>query len=134
MINMMAKDFEQVFMLDRRINSKQEQLEQLNDSLLKITANVSGDVVKGGKSVDFTDTVNKIVDLRADITADIDKLIDLKNKIRLVINKLEPLESAVMELRYINLLKWKQIYPKIGYCGRHIRRLHAEALIKIKMS
>lgn len=79
---MNAKEYlKQAFYLDKRINSKLEQVESLNALATKATSTLS-DMPKSpnrGPSK-LEDTIVKIIDLQGEINRDIDKLLDLKKK------------------------------------------------------
>lgn len=80
---MNAKEYlKQAFYLDKRINSKLEQVESLNALATKATSTLS-DMPKSpnrGPSK-LEDTIVKIIDLQEEINRDIDNLVDLKKEI-----------------------------------------------------
>ena len=79
---MNAKEYlKQAFYLDKRINSKLEQVESLNALATKATSTLS-DMPKSPNrgSSKLEDTIVKIIDLQEEINRDIDKLVDLKKR------------------------------------------------------
>ena len=77
---MTAKEYlSQAYWLDRRINSKLEQLSSLNDIATRSTSVMSDDVVSRTRNVHaMEDVIAKIVDMKAEVNAEIDRLVDLK--------------------------------------------------------
>ena len=80
---MTAKEYlSQAYWLDRRINSKLEQLSSLNDIATRSTSVMSDDVVSRTRNVHaMEDVIAKIVDMKAEVNAEIDRLVDLKRDI-----------------------------------------------------
>ena len=81
---------QQAFYLDKRINSKLEQVESLNALATKTNSTLS-DMPKNpnGETSRLEDTVVKIIDLQEEINKDIDKLVDLKSEITEKISKVK---------------------------------------------
>lgn len=109
---MTAKEFlSQSFLLNQQIDSKLEQVRQLNDLAQKCTAAVSGmqrNPNRGNSQLE--NTVCKIVDLKNEINSDIDRLVQLKIEIASAIQALDnPDERIVLEKRYLSFLTWKEI-------------------------
>ena len=75
-------------------------------------------------------TVDKIVDLQAEVNKEIAVLVDLIAEIHTKIEQLEnPTERAVLTERYINVKSWEEIAEIIGYSDRNTRYLHGKALL-----
>ena len=73
----------QAYWLDRRIDSKLEQLSALKDMATKTTSAMTDDVVSHTRNVhSMQDVIAKIIDMQAEINADIDRLVDLKSEIK----------------------------------------------------
>ena len=67
-------------------------------------------------------TVDKIVDLQAEVNKEIAVLVDLIAEIHTKIEQLEnPTERAVLTERYINVKSWEEIAESIGYSDRNTR-------------
>ena len=76
---MSAKEYlEEIRQLDKIINAKIEQLEDLRH--MKITATITDDIRTGEVKDRVGDTVAKIVELEWEINDDIDRLIDMKTE------------------------------------------------------
>lgn len=134
---MNAKEYlKQAFYLDKRINSKLEQVESLNALATKATFTLS-DMPKSPNrgTSKLEDTIVKIIDLQEEINRDIDKLVDLKKEIVRTIKKIEDKElQVVLEKRYLCFESWEKIAVEMNYSIQHIFRLHIKALKNIVIS
>ncbi|MDU6713247.1 MAG: hypothetical protein E6466_14055 [Staphylococcus aureus] len=101
---MNAKEYlKQAFYLDKRINSKLEQVESLNVLATKATSTLS-DMPKSPNrgSSKLEDTIVKIVDLQEGINRDIDKLVDLKAEMVGTIKQIQDKElQVILGKRYL---------------------------------
>ena len=123
----------QAYWLDRRIDSKLEQLSALKDMATKTTSAMTDDVVSHTRNVhSMQDVIAKIIDMQAEINADIDRLVDLKSEIMHVIKAVRnPEHQTLLELRYLCFKSWEYVAEQMGYNVRHIYRLHDEAVEQI---
>ena len=131
---MTAKEYlNQAYWLDRRIDSKLEQLSSLRDLATKTTGAMSDDVVSHTRNVhSMQDVIAKIVDMQAEINADIDRLVDLKSEIMHTIKAVKnPEHQTLLELRYLCFKSWEDVAEDMGYNVRHIYRLHDEAVDQV---
>ena len=131
---MTAKEYlNQAYWLDRRIDSKLEQLSVLKDMATKTTSVMSDDVVSHTRNVhSMQDVIAKIIDMQAEINADIDQLVDLKREIMQVVKAVQnPEHQTLLELRYLCFKSWEDVAQELGYNVRHIYRLHDEAVDQI---
>ena len=131
---MTAKEYlNQAYWLDRRIDSKLEQLSALKDMATRTTSVMSGEVVSHTRNVSsMQDVIVKIIAMENEVNADIDNLVDLKAEIMRVIKAVEsPEQQTLLELRYLCFKPWKVIADKMGYNVRHVYRLHDEAVKNI---
>lgn len=124
---MNAREYlKQAFYLDKRINSKLEQVESLNALATKATTTLSDmpkDPNKGTSRLG--DTIAKIIDLQEEINKDIDKLVDLKAEIVGIIRRIDNKElQVILEKRYLCFESWEKIAVEMTYDIRHIHRLH----------
>ncbi|MDU5253345.1 hypothetical protein [Anaerococcus vaginalis] len=124
---MNAKEYlKQAFYLDKRINSKLEQVESLNALATKATSTLS-DMPKSPNrgSSKLEDTIVKIIDLQEEINRDIDKLVDLKAEMVGTIKQIQNKElQVILEKRYLCYETWEKIAVDMNYDIRHIHRLH----------
>lgn len=134
---MNAKEYlKQAFYLDKRINSKLEQVESLNALATKATSTLS-DMPKSPNrgSSKLEDTIVKIVDLQEGINRDIDKLVDLKAEMVGTIKQIQDKElQVILEKRYLCFETWEKIAVDMNYSIQHIFRLHSKALKNIVIS
>ena len=84
---MTAKEYlNQAYWLDKRIDSKLEQLSALKDMATRTTSVMSGEVVSHTRNVSsMQDVIVKIITMENEVNADIDRLVDLKAEIMRVI-------------------------------------------------
>lgn len=128
---MNAKEYlKQAFYLDKRINSKLEQVESLNALATKATSTLSDMPKSPNRNTSrLEDTIVKIVDLQEEINRDIDKLVDLKSEMVSIIKKIEDKElQVILEKRYLCFETWEKIAVDMSYDIRHIHRLHNRGL------
>ena len=72
---------------------------------------------------------SKIVDLQNEINADIDRLVDIKREVREMIESVPSVEGrTILEMRYINYKKWKEIAVSMHYVLRNVRYIHDKAI------
>lgn len=131
---MNAKEYlGQAFYLDKRINSKLEQVESLNTLATKATATLSDMPKSPNRGTSrLEDTIVKIIDLQEEINRDIDRLIDLKADIVSIIKKVDDKElQTILEKRYLCFLSWERIAVDMHYNIRTIYRLHNKGLEKV---
>lgn len=125
----------QAYWLDRRIDSKLEQLSELRNMAVKTTSIMTEDVVSHTRNVhSMQDVIAKIVDMQTEINTDIDRLVDLKSEIMHVIKAVKnPEHQTLLELRYLCFKSWEYVAEQMGYNVRHIYRLHDEAVEQISI-
>lgn len=131
---MNAKEYlGQAFYLDKRINSKLEQVESLNALATKATATLSDMPKSPNRGTSrLEDTIVKIIDLQEEINRDIDRLVDLKADIVSTIKKVDDKElQTILEKRYLCFLSWERIAVDMHYNIRTIYRLHNKGLEKV---
>ena len=115
------------------IDSKERQLSQLKRYCTTIKSfDYSKEKTNGRKKQDFSDTVDKIIDLENEINKDIDDLIDKKTKMNEFIKSvLAGNEYAVIQMRYFEELNWLEIAIKLNYTEINIYKIHGKALFKL---
>lgn len=119
--------------ISKIIDSKNRQLAQLKRYCTTIKSfDYSKEKINGGKKQDFSDTVDKIIDLENEINKDIDDLIDKKIKMNDFIKSvLSGNEYAVIQMRYFEELNWLEIAIKLNYTEINIYKIHGKALYKL---
>lgn len=133
---MTAKEYlSQAYRLDLRINSKIEQIANLNDLATKATSVATGmpHSPNKGKS-NMADTIARIIDLQEEINNDIDKLVELKAEIISVIKKVDNSEyQTLLEKRFLCYMTWESIAVDMGFSIQHLYRLRDKAYERIRI-
>lgn len=128
---MTAKEYlSQAYRLDKRIDSKIEQLKSLNLLATKCTSTLS-DMPKSQRISNsrLEDTVVKIVDLQEEINRDIDSLVDLKRDIVRTIKSVHnPEYQIILELRYLCFKNWEEIAVQMNCSIDNVFKIRKNAL------
>ena len=116
--------------LDTLVHTKLSEIDRLRELAECLSSPRMGDKVSSNKGNTSMQTVDKIVDLQAEVNKEIAVLVDLIAEIHTKIEQLEnPTERAVLTERYINVKSWEEIAEIIGYSDRNTRYLHGRALL-----
>ena len=128
---MTAKEYlSQAYRLDKRIDSKIEQIKSLNLLATKCTTTLS-DMPKSQSAGNsrLEDTVVKIVDLQEEINRDIDSLVDLKRDIVKTIKSVQnPEYQIILELRYLCFKTWEEIAVQMNFSIDNVFKIRKNAL------
>lgn len=128
---MTAKEYlSQAYRLDKRIDSKIEQLKSLNLLATKCTSTLS-DMPKSQSISNsrLEDTVVKIVDLQEEINMDIDSFVDLKRDIVKTIKSVQnPEYQIILELRYLCFKTWEEIAVQMNCSIDNVFKIRKNAL------
>ena len=126
-------ELKELRVISKIIDSKERQLSQLKRYYTTIKGfDYSRKKFNGGQKQDFTDTVNKIIDLENEINRDIDELIDKKNKMKEFIKStLSGNEYIVIQMRYFDEYDWIEIAIQLNYTIDNIYKIHGKALFKL---
>ncbi len=133
---MTAKEYlDQAYWLDRRINSKLQQLSSLKELATKSTSVLRYDMIKHSRNENaMADAVVRIVDMQAEINTEIDRLVDLKAEIQQVVNEVEDPElQTLLELRYLCFKRWPDIAEEMHCSESNVYKVHARALRAVKV-
>lgn len=116
--------------LDNLIQSKLDTISDMRAMATNVS--IATDEIKTSKTnakVDFTSTVDKIIDYSMEVDKEIDKLVDLKSKLMREIDLLDDnLYKTILIKRYINGETLCKIAEDLNYSTRHMNRLHGRAL------
>lgn len=117
-----------------RIDSKFEQVERLREMAARRTA-AYGHGARGGSGANsdrMADVAVRLMDAERELDAEIDALVDARREIETVIARVpDERRRTVLELRYLEGLKWDAIAGKMNYCLDNVMRLHREALAEV---
>lgn len=132
---MTAKEYlSQAYRIDRRIDSKIEQVQSLRELATKATATLSDMPRNPSPNVSrMADFIAKAMDLETEINTDLCRLIDLKREITTVVKCVAATElQTLLELRYLCFQTWEDIAEALHYDVRHVYRLHGAALSEVE--
>ena len=120
---------EEVERLRHYINYKKKQLKRLVDERTYLSAiNYDKEKIVTSKNTDPNVLSDKIMDLELEIEKEIVKSLFLIGEIEDMINVLPPLQSMVIQLRYVEGKPWKKIINEIGYSPSRTFGLHKKAI------
>ncbi len=125
----------QAYWAERDIRLKEEEIAMMETTLYSITTNYSLDNSSASGSVGNQKEILscKLIDYKTELEKEIDKLIELKEEIKQAISSVDNKSfREVLTRRYILYQKWPVISERMNYSIRHIRRLHDDALNKIR--
>lgn len=132
---MTAKEYlSRVYWLNRIINNKLEQKEELEAMAERTTIDFTKEKVSGGSGVisPMEDSAVKLIDLSHQINDDIDELINLKKEIAGTIKKVGDYRyRTILEMRYLKGKLWDDVSGDIGFDKRWVMKLHSRALKEI---
>ncbi len=123
----------QVYYLDRRIETRLEEIARLR---ARLTAGVSNPSAEphGTTVTDWTDTVARIAELESDIQAEIGELARVRTQVASVIAAVEDEKlRTVLELRYLGGKSFGKIARLMRYDYDYTRKLHGQALRSVKI-
>ena len=112
------------------IQNKLIEHQQLRELALSITASVGGDKVQStGSKSKMADTIDRCVDIEAEITAIVEKYIDEKCNVVSLIEKLDnPTEYNILHLRYVQGISLSDIAEKLNKEYTWVTTTHGRAL------
>lgn len=119
--------------LDKEIDSNIKAMDELRARAESIGTYSAGDKVQSSSNVNFTDWVNKIIDLEKYINKRIGNLVELRNTINNQINRIEnPLYRLVLINHYIRDMRLHDIACNYDYNYSYLRHVHGLALLEFK--
>ena len=96
--------------LDTLVHTKLNEIDRLRELAECLSSPKLGERVTSSNGNTSMQTVDKIVDLQAEVNKEIAVLVDLIAEIHTKIEQLEnPTERAVLTERYINVKSWEEI-------------------------
>lgn len=120
----------QAYQIDRRINSKIEQVKSIRELALKANSVLSNMPKSGTHNFhQMEENVAKMIDLESEINEEIRVLLNLKQNILNAVKKINnPEYQTVLELRYLCFKSWEQIAMELC-CGiDNVYKIHRKAL------
>lgn len=127
-----AKDFlNRGYRSRERIKAKEERIAEWERRALSITAELK-DVVafSSTPSNKVEECACAIVDTQNEIKAEIYELLDIEKEISAAIRAhiQDPTLKAILEMRYLNYMKWEEIAVRLNITFRWTMTLHKKAL------
>lgn len=122
-----AKDwFMRGWKLDKEVDRLMAARDAVKAKVMSVTASLGGVVVDCTKDPHKND---RLVEYEDALDRHIDEYVDITREIEAVIHQIpdERYRTLLID-RYMLFKPWKQIAVDEGYCKRHIKRLHGEAL------
>lgn len=121
--------------LDTLVHTKLSEIDRLRELAECLSSPKLGERVTSSNGNTSMQTVDKIVDLQAEIDKEIAVLVGLIAEIHSAIKELKSgKEQTVLTEYYINGCEWEEIAEMMGYEKRQIYRIHGNALAHLKMS
>lgn len=114
-----------------RIEAREERIQHWRERVTSITVDPSKEFVAGGSSGrGFEDLMLHIVVLEEEIKDEIIELASLERETKQLIYELveNPNYRFLLELRYLNYLRWEEIAVRMHYTLDWTKKLHRRAL------
>lgn len=123
----------QVRHIDNEIDSKIKLLEDLRARAMSIGSLEVKDKVQSSGGLDFSDWMDRYVDLQKEVTDKVDELIGLKQRIISQIDKVEnPVHRLVLVNHYLRDMSLMEIAADYNYNYSYIKNIHGHALLEFK--
>ena len=128
---MTTKDYlNQISRLNRMINNKLVEIQQLKEMSCSISAITNGEKVQTSLSPDkIGSSIAKIDEMERNIDSMIDEYVDKKN---LIISQIDSIENEtyynILFAKYVERKTFEKIADEMTYSWRQIVRLHGRAL------
>lgn len=119
----------------RQIDNLKEQLDSLWEVEQSAKSQQMSDMPKGGSGQqDLSVLMERLEELQTEIYNKINESLKVRFDIEHTILELkDDMEQEVLWLRYIKIMKWREICNKTGYAEANIYRIHANAINNLKM-
>lgn len=128
---MTKTELKEIPLLNKRIKEKKRAIEILRELAYCTGAIRVDDKIQKSPYNKGHPCIDKLVDLEKRLQADINYLLTLKSEFARILDTLDGNEKRLMELRYLNDLKWHEVAAAMNYSMRQIHRQHGKILHKI---
>lgn len=119
--------------LDQEIDSNIRLIDELRAKTERIGSFSEIGKVQSSSNINFSDWIDKVIDLEKDINLKIDELVCLKKMIKSQIDKVDnPLYRIVLTNHYLLGLSLLEIARKYNYNYNYIKHIHGHALLAFK--
>ena len=131
---MTAREYmEQVTYIEKRINSKMDNVERL-ESIINRTTPIFSETRGSSRDVmNREKSIARMADMKKELENDIVGLITLKMQISDVISHVDDdALRLLLELRYVNMYTWSDVAMMMNINKRTVYRMHEKALGEIE--
>ena len=119
--------------VDRRVDEAQERAERIRAKLESGRMSSLTGMPRGG-GADWTETADRLIELERVVNARTRELVRWKlAAIDAIRSVEEPRLAEVLELYYIDGLKWEDVAQRMGLDVRWVYRLHGRALLEVRV-
>lgn len=119
--------------MDGEIVRKKDRLRKLRARLTDGTAMLTGMPGGGGGENKTTERLTELVAMADEIEQSVAALAGAQRRLLEEIRKVESADlCGVLELRYIDGLRWTQIARKMGYSVDNVYKIHGKALTRFE--
>ena len=131
---MTAKEFlRRARSVDRRVDEMTERMKRVRARLESGRMSSVTGMPRGGAK-DWTETADRLIELEQKVNAQTRELVRWK---LMAIDAIDAVEEArlreVLELYYIDGLRWEDVAKRMGLDQRWVYRLHGRALLEVKV-
>lgn len=120
-LNKVHKYNKKISILEKELKLKRKEIDMINITYGEIKSKIINSLTE--------EKALKIIELEKELEDIKEKRDNAIVEVRDIINKLEDYElRKLMELRYVDCLKWGDIAEIMGYSERHTRRMYKKAL------
>jgi hypothetical protein len=133
---MTAKEYlGQAYLLDKRINSKLEQVEKLRSLTRKVTIAFGEAPVSHTRNTSsLQDTIIRLMEAEKELSEAIETLVDLKREIHRTLQGVtNPQYQLLLELRYLCFKDWDEISRELELEDRYVFKVHGRALADVNI-
>lgn len=129
---MTGRDYlNRAYRINELIGEHMQELTRLRIMRDSLPSSASGGAVCSSSDGDasYTKIVEKIIDFENEIRRRNAEMLDMRIELRKLIDKVENADyNLILKKKYLQFMTIESIAADLGYCERHIKRLHGRAL------
>lgn len=129
-----AKEYlNRLYYLQNKVEVLTEEIERLDSLSKKVTGAYGGERVSHSSKPDTMESaVVRLVDLKKQLQEEIARVVDAQTEIRETIAAVpNTVHRNLLEMRYLNMWHWNQIFGALGLGRSQTFNLHGKALIAV---
>ena len=125
---------DEVFLLNKKIDAKQKEIDILNALLVKLNKELTPDRVQtSGDKDQLGNTIAKLIDAKVEINNLIDRYVDKLAVVRIVIEQVsDPKEYDLLHKHYIQGLSWTSISHEWGNSNTWVHEIKNNAFASVQ--